>query len=276
MTTQATPTQHSPAPNPAQEPDATETAMHRLLARNRARRSARRWIGFAAIPVLFVALVLVVKMLSMYVFAHQSIRAFVDLDFGRSASMASWQAPLNWFEQYKADYNLGTGLAELGQLDEARAALERALPLAPGLESCAVRYNLATVIERQGDHASLNGEDAAGQELYREALDILAAAHEGCADSVADEASPDRARSMPESLVELTRRIMEKLAQQSQNQNQGGGGRGEQPQPPEQQAPNDDQLDRLKEQLQDGAQERQEREQNQQQDGFGGGTDRPW
>lgn len=271
-----------PGPHPQHETKATETAMHRLLSRNRARRSARKWIGLASIPVVLVTLVLVVKMLSMYVFAHQSIRAFVDLDFGRSASMASWQAPLNWFEQYKADYNLGTSLAELGQLDDARTALERALPLAPGLESCAVRYNLATVVERQGDQASLNDEDAASQDLYREALEILAAAPEGCADSLADKASPDRERSMPESLAELTRRIMEKLAQQAQSQNQNrgdgdsnSGGRGEQNQPPEQQTPNDDQLERLREQLQDGADERQEREQNQQ-GGFGGGTDRPW
>lgn len=253
------------------------TAMHELLASNRRRRSARLWIGVGSIPVLLIAALLVVKILSMYAFAHQSIRSFVAMDFGTSVAMAKWQGPLNWFEPYKADYNLGTGLAELGELDDARTALERALPRAPELESCAVRYNLATVIERQGDRATAAGDDDQGQALYREALEVLALSPEGCADARADEASPDRERDMKESLTELTRRIMEKLKQQTQDQNQNGDGESKsEEQPPEQQqAPNDSQLEELKKKLQSGTEERQQRDQGQS-GGAGGGTDRPW
>lgn len=256
----------------------SSAAMHELLERNRKRRSVRRWIGIGSIPVLIVAAVLVVKLLSMYAFAHQSIRSFVSMDFGTSVAMAKWQGPLNWFEPYKAGYNLGTGLAELGELDNARTALERALPLAPGLESCAVRYNLATVIERQGDRATAEDDGEQGQALYREALELLAASPEGCVDQRADEASPDRKRSMHESLSELTRRIMEKLKQQNEQQNQNPNGEnnpeGAEP-PPEQQRPNDSQLEELKKKLQSGTEERQQRDQGQS-GGSGGGTDRPW
>lgn len=263
-------------------------AMSELLESNRRRRKIRRWIGIGSIPLVLIAAVLVVKILSMYVFAHQAIRSFVAMDFGQSVAMSQWQGPLNWFEEYKADYNLGTSLAEVGELDEARAALERAVLTAPGLEVCAVRYNLGTVVERQGDRATSEGDEDTGQQLYRDALDILAAAPEGCTEEFADAASPDRERPMGESLTELIRRIMEKLKQeQNQNQNQNGGdggggsnddsGEGEEDPPPSEQTPDESQLDELKQKLENGAEERRQREQGQSGgSGSGGGTDKPW
>lgn len=259
--------------------DPAGTAMRELLAGNRRRRRIRRWVGIASIPLALAAALLVVKILGMYGFAHQSIRAFLATDFPRTVTMAQWQGALNWFEPYKADYNLGTGLAELGELEPARAALERALPRAPGLEVCAVRYNLATVVERQGDRATDAGEIDRGQELYREALEILGAAPEGCGRPEADAQSPDRDRSMSDSQKELARRIMEKLRQQSQSQNpeqnpeQNPDSDDEPPQP---QGPSESQLDELEQKLQEGAQERQDREQGETGGSGGGGTDRPW
>lgn len=264
------------------------SAMHDLIELNRRRRTIRKWASLGAILPALVALLLVVKLLSMYVFAHQSIRSFVSMNFAQSVSMSEWQGHLNWFEPYKADFNLGSALAELGELEDARESLERALSRAPQFESCAVRYNLATVVERQGDRETAAGNEAAGQELYVEALGILEAAYEGCFDDLADEHSPDTARSMPESLKVLAQRILEKLKQdqpesQQQNPNDGeGDGDGESDEeregeaPPE--GPDESQLDDLKQQLQDGAQERQEREQGQSggSGGSGGGTDRPW
>ena len=264
----------------------TNAAMSELLDSNRRRRKIRRWIGIGSIPLVLIAAVLVVKILSMYVFAHQAIRSFVAMEFGQSVAMSQWQGPLNWFEEYKADYNLGTSLAEVGELEEARAALERAVLTAPGLEVCAVRYNLGTVVERQGDRATSDGDEDTGQQLYRDALDILAAAPEGCMEEFADAASPDRERPMGESLTELIRRIMEKLKQE-QNQNQDGGdggggsnddsGEGEENPPPSEQTPDESQLDELKQKLEDGAEERRQREQGQSGgSGSGGGTDKPW
>lgn len=275
--TGAAPADTAPADAGAQQ----RTAMQELVDGNRRRRRARMWAGIAAIPFAIVALLLVVKILSMYVFAHQAVRSFVASDYDATVAAARWQGPLNWFEPYKAPYNLGTGLAELGQLDDARRALEDAVPLAPGLEVCAVRYNLGTVVERQGDEATGDGEIDRGQELYQEALQILAENPEECRSEAADDESPDRQRPTGESLDELERRILEKLQQEQDQQDQGEGeddgesDGGEGDQSPEDEGPSDSQLDELEEKLEDGAQERQEREQGGQ-DGAPGGADKPW
>lgn len=273
------------------ESDSAEDLLGELLERNRRRRRARKWIGIFAIPLVLIAALLVVKLLSMYVFAHQSIRAFVATDFEGTVAAAEWQGVANWFEPYKAPYNLGTGLAEQGKLDEARSALEEAIPLVSGLESCAVRYNLATVVERQGDRATGAGDVQAGQDLYRKALEILGLVPKECGTAAADASSPDHERPMKESLEELVRRIMEKLIQepQSGDQNQDqpqepqepqdpGEGEGDQDSQPEKQQsePSDSQLDKLEKKLQDGAQQRQDREQGKSDGGFGSGTDKPW
>lgn len=275
--------------SPTQTPTTSEQLLGELLDKNQRRRRARKWIGFSAIPLVLVAALLVLKLLSMYAFAHQSIRAFVATDFEGTVSAAEWQGAANWFEPYKAPYNLGTGLAELGELDKARTALEEALPLASGLEICAVRYNLATVVERQGDRATGAGDVEEGQKLYRKALEILSLVPKECGTSEADAASPDHQRPMKESLDELVRRIMEKLIQdpQDSNQNQNEDQQpqepkdpqeGEQGQKPNQQGdqPSDSQLDEIEKKLQDGAQQRQDREQGNSDGGSGGGTDRPW
>lgn len=275
----------SDAANTAAPEGPENTAMRVLLARNRRRRKIRTWIGIGSIIPGLVALVLVVKLFGMYVFADQAVRSFLRLEFGTTVAMAKWQQPLNWFEPYKADYNLGTGLAEIGELDDARSALERALPLAPGLESCAVRYNLATVIERQGDRATGEGEGDTGQDLYREALDVLGAANDGCFEDLADASSPDVNRSTPESIELLAERILRKLKQDENQQSPGQTPPGQTPPDGGGDKPDsglsDDELERLKEQLQQGTQERQEREQMLPGDGFGdggfgGGTDQPW
>lgn len=271
-------------------PTPSEQLLSELLKKNRRRRRARKWIGFSAIPLVLIAALLVLKLLSMYVFAHQSIRAFVATDFEGTVSAAEWQGVANRFEPYKAHYNRGTGLAELGELDKAKAALEEALPLASGLDVCAVRYNLATVVERQGDRETGAGNIEKGQELYRNALEILSLVPKECGTSEADAASPDHQRPMKESLDELVRRIMEKLIQESQNKDQKQNQDEQPPQDPKNQnegeqnpkpnkqdeEPNNSQLDEIEKKLQDGAQQRQDREQGKSDGGAGGGTDKPW
>src|SRR5690606_31287292 len=123
---------------------------------------------------------------------------------------------LNWFEPYKAPYNVGTALADAGDLDGARAKLEEALPLAQGLEVCAVRINLAIVVERMGDAAVADGDGAAGAQHYGGALLITAETPEECSSSQADEQSPDPERSMSDTLEDLEDRLQEKQQQSEQ------------------------------------------------------------
>ncbi|MGP6169706.1 tetratricopeptide repeat protein [Microbacterium sp. A196] len=239
-----------------------------LLAANRRRRRIRRWVLIGTLPLTLAALLFVGKLLSMYGFAHQAISTYVVGDYSGSTSAAQSQEFLNWFEPYKAPYNLGTALAGAEELDAARSKLEEALPLASGLEVCAVRVNLALVIERQGDAARADGDGPGSVQLYGEALKVTAETPEECDSEEADQQSPDPDRSMSDTLGELQDRLQEKQQQSDQQQNPDRGDEQQQTQP------NQDKLDELQKKLEQGAEERQQNQGDE--DGPGGGTDKPW
>ncbi|MGO3233633.1 MAG: tetratricopeptide repeat protein [Microbacterium sp.] len=239
-----------------------------LLAANRRRRSIRRWIVIGTLPITIAALLFAGKLLSMYSFAHQAISTYVVGDYAGAAAAAQGQGLVNWFEPFKAPYNLGTALAGADDLDGARAQLEEALPLASGLEVCAVRVNLALVIERQGDAARAEGDGEAAAQLYGEGLQVTAETPEECNSEEADSQSPDPERDMSDTLDDLQDRLQEKQ-QQNEQQPQDPGDGEEQPQ-----QPGEDQLDDLQQKLEEGAEERQQNDEGE--DAPGGGTDKPW
>ncbi|WP_091228650.1 hypothetical protein [Microbacterium sp. 3J1] len=249
--------------------DDVTAAATALIASNRRRRRIRRWIAIATLPLTLAALLFVGKLLSMYAYAHQSITAYVADDYAGSEASARGQEFLNWFEPYKAPFNVGTALAGAEKLPEARAKLEESLGLATGLEVCGVRINLALVIERMGDSARSDGDGPAAAELYGEALTITTEMPEECDSEEAQEQSSDPERDMQQSREDLEDRLKQK---QQQEQAPPQEQEPEQPQEEEPQ-PSDDQLEDLKEQLEQGT---QERDQQQDDDGGGSGTDKPW
>ncbi|GGH50331.1 tetratricopeptide repeat protein [Microbacterium album] len=236
------------------------------------RRRVRRWILWGGAPFALVALVVVAKILSMYAFAHQTITSTLADDAPAAIRAAQGQAPLNWFEPYKAPYNLGVALAAAERLPESRAKLEEALALANGLEECPVRVNLALVIERLGDAARGRGEPDAAAELYAEAMDVTLATPDECRTPEADEQSPDPERSTTESLERLEDRLLEKQGEQQDRQDQQSPPPSD-PQPePSPPTPSPDQLQELEDRLTDGAREREERGE----EPPGTGVERPW
>ena len=246
-----------------------------LLAVNRRRRSIRRWIAIATLPLTLAALLLVVKLLSMYAFAHTSISSFVSGVYAESESAARGQDVLNWFEPVRAPYNIGTALGGADELDAARSELERAVPLAQGLEVCPVLINLSLVVERQGDAAQADGDAAQAAELYGEALEITVETPEECRSDEAQQQSPQPDRDMSDTLDENQQRQQQKQQQsqqppeQPQQPEQGEGEQSETPQ---------DKLDDIEDRLNQGAQEREDQlggGQGDDGDG-GGGTDKPW
>ena len=238
-----------------------------LLAANRRRRSIRRWIAIGTLPLTLAALLFVGKLLSMYAFAHQSITSFVTGGYAQSEAAARGQDWANWFESFKAPYNIGTALGGAEQLDDSRAQLEKALPLAQGLDVCYVRINLSLVIERQGDAAAAEGEAAKAAERYGEALEITVETPEECNSDEAQNQSPDPTRDMSDTLEQNEQRQQQK--QQSQQlPEQGDGTEGE---PQEQ--PSEQQLDDIEDKLTQGQAERDEQLDG---EGGGGGTDKPW
>lgn len=246
--------------------DLRAEAASALLASNRRRRRVRRWIAIGLLPLTLAALLFVGKLLSMYAFAHQSISAYVADDFSASESAARGQEFLNWFEPYKAPFNVGTALAGAERLPEARAKLEESLELATGLEVCSVRINLALVIERMGDAARADGDGATAAQLYGEALTVTAEMPAECDSDEAQQQSSDPNRDMQESKDGLEDRLKQKQQDQQQPEQ-------EQPQEETEPQPSEDKLEDLKDKLEQGT---QERDQQQSGDEPGSGTDRPW
>ncbi len=239
-----------------------------LVHANRRRLRARRIALLASTPLLLVVLLLCAKVLSMYAFAHQAIASNASGDHAGTVQAARGQEPVNIFEPYKAPYNAGVGLAGQDELDGARAEFERALSLARGLEQCAVRVNLAVVLERIGDRALREGDGAAASRAWQEALTVSQDAPAECDSPEADDASPDPDRSMEESLDDQQQRLREKLEDSTTPEEPDEG--------EPQETPDGGKLDDIKEQLEQGQQERDERDQQNEGDGGGWGTDRPW
>lgn len=237
-----------------------------LLEANRRRLRVRRILLLASTPVLLVALLFCGKVLSMYALAHQAIASYAAGDYAGSVQAARGLETVNIFERYKAPYDVGVGLADQGALDEARVKFEEALTLARGLEQCAVRVNLAIVLDRIGDRALQDGDGAAASAAWQEALTVVQDAPEGCRSEEANETSPDPERDLGETLDQQQQDLREKLEDTATP---------DQPDQGEQDTPDGGQLDDIKDQLEQGAQDRDERDQ-QQGDGGGTGTDRPW
>ena len=246
-----------------------------LLAANRRRRSIRRWVALGTLPLTLAALLFAGKLLSMYAFAHQSITAFVTGGYAESESAARGQDVLNWFEPYKAPYNIGTALAGAEKLTQARTELERALPLATGLDACPVLINLSLVVERQGDAALADGDAARAAELFGEALQITVDTPEECSSQDAQDQSPDPNRDMSDTLDQNQQRQQEKQQQSQQNPEQEPESQQAEDDQPQQDQPSQSDLDDIEDRLNQGAQERED-ELGGDDGGSGGGTDRPW
>ncbi|MFT4259694.1 hypothetical protein [Microbacterium sp.] len=248
----------------------TQAAASALLAANRRRRSIRRWIAIGTLPLTLFALFFVGKIVSMYALAHQSISAYVVDDYAGSETAARGLEFANWFEAFKAPFDIGTALAGAEELPAARAKLEESLALATGLEQCTVRINLALVIERQGDAAREDGDGEAAAVFYSEALTVSAETPEECSSDEAQEQSSDPDRDMQQTKEDTEDRLKQKQQEQEQQQPQ-------QPEEEQQQhdpTPSEDKLDELKEKLEQGQEERDQ--QGQGDEPGGSGTDKPW
>lgn len=263
------------APLPETDTHADEAAA--ILATNRRRRKIRKWIAIGSIPLVLAGVAVSGKILSMYAFAHQSISSHVMGDHAGSLTAARGLEFANVFEEFRAPYNVGTALAMTNDLDGAKVTLEEAIALASGLDVCAPMINLALVLERQGDAAIQSPAPDAAYPLYEEALNVRADTPAECETEEAQQQSPDPNRDMAGTLNDLEERLREKLQPPPSG---GGGGDDDEQDPnqnPEEQednGPSQEQLDELQDQLDQGAAERQERDQGD--ESGGGGADKPW
>ncbi|MBF4458034.1 hypothetical protein [Pseudoclavibacter sp. VKM Ac-2867] len=205
----------------------------------RAVKRRRRFIVFS-IPFALLAAAFATKLISMSVIADRTVALYSEADYEGSMNSAQQQKFVNILEGWKAPYNTGTSMLQLGLLDEARSELETALPMAEPPQQCPIRANLAITIERLGD-ARLAADDTAGAvALWQEALAVVDARDPSCAST---EFEPPTAES--------TERIQQKLQEQSEAQEPS---EGEEP-PESTQSP---EMTELEEKLEQNQQDRQD------------------
>jgi tetratricopeptide (TPR) repeat protein len=139
----------------------------------------RRLVLFSA-PVMLVALLAAVKMISVVVAGNSAVTNFSDRDTEALGRDTSTLNALNVVEPAKAPFAAGTLAVLQGRLDEADEHFSEALSRTDAEQSCPVLVNLELVRERRGDIDGWEGRPDQARERYRDALAIVRDAPDGC------------------------------------------------------------------------------------------------
>jgi hypothetical protein len=142
-------------------------------------RLRRRLLVFSA-PLVIVALIAVVKMISVVVTGNSAVSDFARGDVAALRDDVSTLSVLNVIEPAKAPFAAGAMAVREGRLDEADARFSEALSRTDAARSCPVRVNLELVRERQGDVHAWEGRLDQARERYISALEIVEGAPDGC------------------------------------------------------------------------------------------------
>jgi hypothetical protein len=153
-------------------------------------RLRRRLLVFSA-PVVIVALIAAVKMISVVVAGNSAVSHFTGGDVAALRDDVSAMSILNVIEPAKAPFAAGALAVREGRLDEADARFTEALSRTEATQSCPVRVNLELVRERQGDVDAWEGRPDQARERYTSALAIVEDAPGGCFEGNTD---PDAGR----------------------------------------------------------------------------------
>ncbi|WP_156913724.1 hypothetical protein [Brevibacterium album] len=166
----------STAGTPARTGRGPRTAMRGLL--RGFLRGLRRW----AVLIVVIALLLAAGAWAGTVhWQLQSARtAFAAGDHAAAESAGERFLELSPLERHKGHFAIGTARAAEGRLDEADAALARALELSPVADECAIRQNLAHVQEAQAGEFREAGDTDAANERFDAARTTLTEAPEEC------------------------------------------------------------------------------------------------
>lgn len=150
----------------------------------------RRLLAFSA-PVLLIALIAAVKMISVVVAGSSAATNYGQRDTDSLGRDVSTLSALNVVERAKAPFAAGTLAVLQGRLDDADARFAEALSLTAAEQRCPVLVNLELVRERQGDVDGWEGRPDAARERYRSALAVVQSAPGGCFENNTD-ADPER------------------------------------------------------------------------------------
>jgi hypothetical protein len=150
------------------------------MTRRPARLRLRRRLLACSAPVVAVALLVAIKLLSVALSGNSAARAFVSGDASAVRADASILGVVNVVEPARAPFAAGAAAVLEGRLDDADTHFTDALSRSDTDGSCPVRVNLELVRETQGDRAAAAGDRARADERYASALAVVDAAPRGC------------------------------------------------------------------------------------------------
>jgi len=145
-----------------------------------ARLRLRRRLLIYSAPITAVALLVVLKLISVVVAGDLAVSAFSSRDGNAVRADAAILGVANVVEPAKAPFAAGAAAVLDGRLDDADRHFTAALARTDAARSCPVRVNLELVRETQGDRAAAAGDRARAQERYASALAVVVNAPQNC------------------------------------------------------------------------------------------------
>lgn len=135
--------------------------MSRLVPRGSAstRRTGQARLVMAVVVLVSLAcLVLGLKLTVMQLAAARGIDSLRRGDFAQAEGWLKVNLVANWFERWRAPYNVGVALYSQGKWTLAERQFSDSLALAPGDKHCVVALNLAWSYEAEGDQFNQLGD----------------------------------------------------------------------------------------------------------------------
>ena len=148
-------------------------------------RLRRRLLLFSA-PVAVVALAVAVKLVSVVAAGDSAVSNFAQRDVDALRGDVSVMSLFNVVEPAKAPFAAGTLAVLDDRLADADAHFSEALRLTAREQSCPVLVNLELVRERRGDVDAWENRPDAARDRYRNALDLVRSAPDGCFEGNSD------------------------------------------------------------------------------------------
>lgn len=150
------------------------------MTRAPARLRLRQRLLIYSAPLIVVALLVIVKLISVVLAGNSAVSSFADGDGNAVRADAAVLGVANVVEPAKAPFAAGAAAVLDGRLDDADRHFIDALTHTDAAHSCPVRVNLELVSETQGDRAAAAGDRARAEERYAKALAVVGDAPRAC------------------------------------------------------------------------------------------------
>jgi tetratricopeptide (TPR) repeat protein len=242
-------------------------------------RRRRRRLLLASLPVVVLAVLVALKLLSLNLVHNQTLAAYQEGDKAGTMTWGERQGWVNIVEQFRSPFAIGDANLLTGHYDLARPWFEQAFEQVPkgGIDDCKVRVNLGLTYEALGDAAKARERTDEWQQYYDKGIKITSERPPLC--------DLPEGQQTGEQLQQAQQRMQEKNSdtpapdQQQEQGPQTGPADPAQPTPDPGNTPSQEEQDYLQEQQRQNTIERNQQQGNDDRTAPDGGSDtypKPW